>query len=60
MAPLLAFVFAMAVSAGLGGINGLIVNRTGIPSFIATLGTMLAFRGHSPGHRRRGLCPLYR
>ncbi len=45
MTPLLALAFALAVSAGLGGINGLIVIRTGIPSFIATLGTMLAFRG---------------
>ena len=45
IAPLPAFVFAMAVSAALGGINGFIVIRTGIPSFIATLGTMLAFRG---------------
>ena len=45
IAPLPAFVFAMAVSAALGGINAFIVIRTGIPSFIATLGTMLAFRG---------------
>ena len=45
IAPLPAFVLAMAVSAALGGINGFIVIRTGIPSFIATLGTMLAFRG---------------
>ncbi|MXY94458.1 MAG: ABC transporter permease [Caldilineaceae bacterium SB0664_bin_27] len=44
-APLAALVLALAVSAVLGGINGLIVIRTGIPSFIATLGTMLAFRG---------------
>ena len=43
--PLAAFALAMAVSAGLGAVNGLIVIRTGIPSFIATLGTMLAFRG---------------
>lgn len=45
MAPPAALVFGLAVSAALGGINGLIVVRTGIPSFIATLGTMLAFRG---------------
>ncbi len=45
MAPLAALVLALAVSAVLGGVNGLIVIRTGIPSFIATLGTMLAFRG---------------
>lgn len=45
MAPLAALVLALAASAVLGGVNGLIVIRTGIPSFIATLGTMLAFRG---------------
>jgi simple sugar transport system permease protein len=55
------FVFAWALNAGiaavpamiisvvagslLGLVNGLIVVYTGIPSFIATLGTMLAYRG---------------
>ena len=36
---------ALIVSGLLGLVNGLIVTRSGIPSFIATLGTMLAFRG---------------
>ncbi|MEM7799806.1 MAG: ABC transporter permease [Chloroflexota bacterium] len=42
---LLALFAALIVCAILGLINGLIVVRSGIPSFIATLGTMLAFRG---------------
>lgn len=42
---LLALIIALIVSGLLGLINGLIVTRSGIPSFIATLGTMLAFRG---------------
>lgn len=42
---LAALFVALFVSAILGLINGLIVTRSGIPSFIATLGTMLAFRG---------------
>src|SRR5512137_1052156 len=43
--PILSMLLALLVSAGFGLINGLIVTRTGIPSFIATLGTMLAYRG---------------
>ena len=43
--PLLALILALVVSALLGLINGLIVVGTGIPSFITTLGTMLAYRG---------------
>jgi simple sugar transport system permease protein len=43
--PLLALILALAGSAFLGLINGLIVVGTGIPSFITTLGTMLAYRG---------------
>jgi simple sugar transport system permease protein len=43
--PILALLLALIVSALLGSINGLIVTGTGIPSFIATLGTMLAYRG---------------
>ena len=43
--PLPAMLFALLVSALLGLVNGLIVVRTGIPSFITTLGTMLAYRG---------------
>jgi simple sugar transport system permease protein len=44
-APILAAILALLVSGLLGLINGLVVTRTGIPSFIATLGTMLAYRG---------------
>jgi simple sugar transport system permease protein len=43
--PLLAMLIALLVSALLGTLNGLIVVWSGIPSFIATLGTMLAYRG---------------
>ena len=49
MNPLLAAALALFVSAILGLINGLIVVKTGIPSFIATLGTMLAYRGIARG-----------
>ena len=41
----LALILALFICALLGLVNGLIVVRSGIPSFIATLGTMLAFRG---------------
>jgi simple sugar transport system permease protein len=44
-APILAAILALLASGVLGLINGLVVTRTGIPSFIATLGTMLAYRG---------------
>lgn len=40
-----AFVLALLFCALLGLINGTVVVFTGIPSFIATLGTMLAYRG---------------
>jgi simple sugar transport system permease protein len=40
-----AFVLALLFCAGLGFINGTVVVFSGIPSFIATLGTMLAYRG---------------
>ncbi len=43
--PLLSLLLALLVSVLLGLINGLIVVYTRIPSFIATLGTMLAYRG---------------
>jgi simple sugar transport system permease protein len=45
MHPILAMLLALSVCAFLGLINGLIVTGTGIPSFITTLGTMLAYRG---------------
>ncbi|MGB1252939.1 MAG: ABC transporter permease [Candidatus Promineifilaceae bacterium] len=43
--PMLALLISLIIAAILGYINGWIVVNTGIPSFIATLGTMLAFRG---------------
>lgn len=43
--PLVAMLLALAVSALLGLGNGLVVVYTRIPSFITTLGTMLAYRG---------------
>lgn len=44
-APLPAMVLALLVCAILGLINGWIVVTTKIPSFIVTLGTLLAYRG---------------
>ncbi len=41
----LALIISLIICGLLGLVNGLIVVRSGIPSFIATLGTMLAFRG---------------
>jgi simple sugar transport system permease protein len=41
----IAILMAVITSTLLGFLNGLIVTRTNIPSFIATLGTMLAYRG---------------
>jgi simple sugar transport system permease protein len=43
--PILGMLLALVVSSLLGLINGLIVVYSGIPSFIATLGTLLAYRG---------------
>ena len=43
--PLPAMLLALLVSALLGAVNGLIVVWAGIPSFITTVGTMLAYRG---------------
>jgi simple sugar transport system permease protein len=43
--PAVAFSGALAFSALLGLINGLLVVRTGLSSFIVTLGTMNVFRG---------------
>jgi simple sugar transport system permease protein len=42
---ILGIVFALIISTFLGFVNGMIVTKTNIPSFIATLGTMLAYRG---------------
>jgi len=41
----IAILLAILSSTLLGVLNGLIVTRTKIPSFIATLGTLLAYRG---------------
>ena len=43
--PILAMLLALLISAVLGFVNGLVVVYSGIPSFIATLGTLLAYRG---------------
>ncbi len=42
---ILGILFALIISTFLGFVNGIIVTKTNIPSFIATLGTMLAYRG---------------
>jgi simple sugar transport system permease protein len=41
----LGWIFALLASAGIGFLNGFITVRTGIPSFITTLGTMMFWRG---------------
>lgn len=43
--PFLALVVALGVGAAVGAINGLITVKFGIPSFIATLGAMMLWRG---------------
>ncbi len=43
--PVLALLAAVAVTACLGAVNGLLTVTTGIPSFIVTLGTRAIFRG---------------
>lgn len=43
--PALAAVAAVAVGALIGLVNGLLVTRTGTPSLIITLGTLMIFRG---------------
>jgi simple sugar transport system permease protein len=42
---LLALLLALLVPALMGAVNGLVVTRTGIPSFITTLSTMFIYRG---------------
>ena len=42
---ILAFVFTIFVGAGMGIINGLLVIKGKLPSFIATLGTMMFWKG---------------
>jgi simple sugar transport system permease protein len=43
----LAIIISMVVTTGLGVLNGLIVVRTGLPSFIVTLATMFIIAGMS-------------
>lgn len=43
--PVLAFLLGVASGVAIGFLNGLIATKIGIPSFITTLGTMMAFRG---------------
>lgn len=46
MSPLwMTIVVALVVGAGIGAINGALIAYTGIPPFIATLGSQIAFRG---------------
>lgn len=42
--PILSAILALSFAGFLGYVNGTILIRTGIPSFIVTLGTLLAFR----------------
>mgnify|MGYP001813012239 CR=1 FL=1 len=55
----IAMVIMFALGAGLGAINGLMVAYLAIPALIATLGTMVAYRGiallHSSGKLYYGL-----
>lgn len=43
--PAFAAVAAVAVGAAIGLVNGLLVTKTGTPSLIITLGTLMIFRG---------------
>lgn len=43
--PILAFIFAISCSAGIGALNGLVTLYARIPSFITTLGAMMFWRG---------------
>jgi simple sugar transport system permease protein len=43
----LSILIAMAATTGLGVLNGIIVVRTGLPSFIVTLATLFIIRGFS-------------
>jgi len=47
-----ALLFAFAVSAAIGALNGLAVVRTGLPSFIVTLGSLFMLRGLTLGITR--------
>lgn len=43
--PVLAIALTFVVALGLGAVNGVLVIRTGLPSFIVTLATQLILRG---------------
>lgn len=43
--PFLALVIALGAGMAVGAINGLVTVKFGLPSFIVTLGTMIAWRG---------------
>ncbi|MBE3131288.1 MAG: ABC transporter permease [Acidobacteria bacterium] len=43
--PIIAFLVGIASGVAIGFLNGIITTKIGIPSFITTLGTMMAFRG---------------
>jgi len=43
--PFLALLIVLVVGMAIGAINGLITVKFGLPSFIVTLGTMIAWRG---------------
>lgn len=43
--PLLSAIFALLIGCFIGYLNGIIVTKTKIPSFIATLGSMMFWRG---------------
>jgi simple sugar transport system permease protein len=45
VSPILALVLGLLVPSLLGALNGVIFNRTRIPSFIVTLGTQFIYRG---------------
>jgi simple sugar transport system permease protein len=47
--PVAAMVVAVLCSTALGFLNGVVVVWSGLPSFIVTLGTMLAYRGIARG-----------
>lgn len=48
----LSLIFAFAVSGAIGALNGLAVVKTGLPSFIVTLGSLFMLRGLTLGVTR--------
>lgn len=62
--PAAAVAACLAIGAGLGAVNGLIVARTRVPPFIATLGMMTVARGlaltYTQGRPITGLPPEFR